>query len=131
MGQALHAGRVPKRQLCVLGLWLWPTYPGRAGGGSLCQPAGAGAADFNSALRRGYGGRRDRRPCWNVKKRRPASPHKDFERIVLVLHKKMGMVRSVDVARHMEVSKPSVCHAVATLRGRRLSHDGRRSLSSI
>ena len=35
---------------------------------------------------------------------------------MLVLHKKMGMVRSVDVARHMEVSKPSVCHAVATLR---------------
>ena len=35
---------------------------------------------------------------------------------ILVLHKKMGMVRSVDVARHMEVSKPSVCHAVATLR---------------
>jgi len=26
------------------------------------------------------------------------------------------MVRSVDVARHMEVSKPSVCQAVATLR---------------
>ena len=26
------------------------------------------------------------------------------------------MVRSVDVARHMEVSKPSVCHAAATLR---------------
>ena len=26
------------------------------------------------------------------------------------------MVRSVDVARHMDVSKPSVCHAVATLR---------------
>lgn len=26
------------------------------------------------------------------------------------------MVRSVDVARHMEVSKPSVCHAIATLR---------------
>ena len=32
------------------------------------------------------------------------------------LQKKRGMVRSVDVARHMEVSKPSVCHAVATLR---------------
>ena len=30
--------------------------------------------------------------------------------------KKLGMVRSVNVARHMEVSKPSVCHAVATLR---------------
>ena len=26
------------------------------------------------------------------------------------------MVRPVDVARHMEVSKPSVCHAVATFR---------------
>ena len=35
---------------------------------------------------------------------------------ILVLQKKRGMVRSVDVARHMEVSKPSVCHAVATLR---------------
>ena len=35
---------------------------------------------------------------------------------ILVLHKKMGMVRSVDVARHMEVSKPSVCHAVSTLK---------------
>ena len=33
----------------------------------------------------------------------------------MVLHKKMGMVRSVDVARHMGVSKPSVCHAVAVL----------------
>lgn len=35
---------------------------------------------------------------------------------ILVLHKKMGMVRSVDVARHMDVSKPSVCHAVSTLK---------------
>lgn len=26
------------------------------------------------------------------------------------------MVRSVDVARHLEVTKPSVCHAVSTLR---------------
>ena len=35
---------------------------------------------------------------------------------ILVLHKKMGMVRSVDVARHMEVTKPSVCVAVNTLK---------------
>ncbi len=35
---------------------------------------------------------------------------------VLVLQQKQGMVRSVDVARHLEVSKPSVCHAVALLR---------------
>ena len=33
-----------------------------------------------------------------------------------MLQKKIGLVRSVDVARHMGVSKPSVCHAVATLR---------------
>ncbi len=35
---------------------------------------------------------------------------------VLILQKKLGMVRSVDVARYMEVSKPSVCYAVGTLR---------------
>ena len=37
----------------------------------------------------------------------------DYLETILVLQKKLGMVRSVDVARHMEVSKP---------RGRRLSH---------
>ena len=41
----------------------------------------------------------------------------DYLEAILVLHKKIGMVRSVDVARHMEVSKPSVCHAVNTLKG--------------
>ena len=40
----------------------------------------------------------------------------DYLETILVLQKKLGMVRSVDVARHMEVSKPSVCHAVVTLR---------------
>ena len=40
----------------------------------------------------------------------------DYLETILVLQKKRGMVRSVDEARHMEVSKPSVCHAVATLR---------------
>ena len=49
----------------------------------------------------------------------------DYLEAILVLHKKMGMVRSVDVARHMEVSKPSVCHAVAALReGGFLAVDG-------
>ena len=38
----------------------------------------------------------------------------DYLEAVLMLQKKNGMVRSVDLARHMEVSKPSVCHAVAT-----------------
>ena len=40
----------------------------------------------------------------------------DYLEDVLVLQKEKGMVRSVDVARHLEVTKPSVCHAVATLR---------------
>ena len=39
----------------------------------------------------------------------------DYLETILIIYKKMGMVRSVDVARHMEVSKPSVCHAVAVL----------------
>ena len=40
----------------------------------------------------------------------------DYLESVLILQKKLGMVRSVDVARYMEVSKPSVCCAVGTLR---------------
>lgn len=40
----------------------------------------------------------------------------DYLETILVLQKKKGMVRSVDVARYMDVSKPSVCHAVAALR---------------
>ena len=40
----------------------------------------------------------------------------DYLEAVLVLQKEKGMVRSVDVSRHLEVSKPSVCHAVATLK---------------
>ena len=35
---------------------------------------------------------------------------------VLILHRHKGVVRSIDIARHLEVSKPSVSHAVATLR---------------
>ena len=40
----------------------------------------------------------------------------DYLEAILVLQKQRGVVRSVDVARHLGVSKPSVCHAVATLR---------------
>ena len=40
----------------------------------------------------------------------------DYLEAILVLKKQKGMVRSVDVARHLEVTKPSVCNAVATLR---------------
>ena len=44
------------------------------------------------------------------------SSGEDYLEAVLVLEKEKGMVRSVDVARHMEITKPSVCHAVATLK---------------
>ena len=40
----------------------------------------------------------------------------DYLEAILILQKKKGMVRSVDIARHLNVSKPSVCHAVAILR---------------
>ena len=40
----------------------------------------------------------------------------DYLEAVLVLQKEKGMVRSVDVARHIGVSEPSVCHAVNTLK---------------
>ena len=36
---------------------------------------------------------------------------------ILVLKRKKGVVRSIDVARYLGVSKPSVCHAVNTLKG--------------
>ena len=49
----------------------------------------------------------------------------DYLEAVLILQKEKGMVRSVDVARYMEVSKPSVCHAVAVLKeGGFLTMDG-------
>ena len=49
----------------------------------------------------------------------------DYLETILILHREMGMVRSVDAARHMDVSKPSVCHAVAVLQeGGFLAVDG-------
>ena len=47
---------------------------------------------------------------------------------ILVLQKKLGMVCSIDVVRHMRVSKPSVCVAVNTLKDGPHRSDGRRSL---
>lgn len=40
----------------------------------------------------------------------------DYLEAVLILQKKKGMVRSVDLARHMGFSKPSISHAVGVLR---------------
>ena len=50
------------------------------------------------------------------KKQSATASGEDYLEAVLVLQKGKGMVRSVDVARHMGVSKPSVCHAVAILK---------------
>lgn len=49
----------------------------------------------------------------------------DYLEAILMLQKKKGMVRSVDLARHMEFSKPSICHAVKVLKqGGFLTMDG-------
>ena len=40
----------------------------------------------------------------------------DYLGAVLILQKKQGMVRSIDLARHMGFSKPSISHAVGILR---------------
>lgn len=40
----------------------------------------------------------------------------DYLEAVLVLKQEKGMVRSVDLARHMGFSKPSISHAVSVLR---------------
>ncbi len=53
----------------------------------------------------------------------------DYLETILVLQKKLGMVRSVDVARHMESVKAQRVPCSGYLAGWRLSHNGRRSLS--
>ena len=49
----------------------------------------------------------------------------DYLEAILVLKRKKGMVRSVDVARHLDVSKPSVSCGLYFERGW-VSHYGRR-----
>lgn len=49
----------------------------------------------------------------------------DYLETILMLQKKKGMVRSVDLARHMGFSKSSICHAVKVLKqGGFLTMDG-------
>lgn len=40
----------------------------------------------------------------------------DYLEAVLMLQKRMGMVRSIDLARHFDYSKASISHAVSILR---------------
>lgn len=44
----------------------------------------------------------------------------DYLETVLILQNKQGCVRSVDIACHMNFSKPSVCHAVKVLKEKEL-----------
>ena len=56
----------------------------------------------------------------------------DYLETILVLQKKRGMVRSVDVARHMEVSKPSSLSPQALTPGlRRLTPAGLNTSSAM
>lgn len=55
----------------------------------------------------------------------------DYLEAVLMLQKKNGMVRSVDLARHMEVSKPSFSRAVAILQEGRLPNSRQRLFSAF
>ena len=50
------------------------------------------------------------------KKRHTTASGEDYLEAILVLQKKMGMVRSIDLARHMCFSKPSISHAVGVLK---------------
>lgn len=49
-------------------------------------------------------------------KKRLHESGEDYLETILILQMKLGMVRSVDVARYMEVKKPSVCVAVNSLK---------------
>ena len=50
------------------------------------------------------------------RKQQATASGEDYLEAILVIQMHKGAVRSVDIARHMEVSKPSVCHAVNTLK---------------
>ena len=45
----------------------------------------------------------------------PTTAREDYLKALLVLEKKLGDVHSVDVARYLGISRPSVCHAVSLL----------------
>lgn len=55
------------------------------------------------------------------RKQQATASGEDYLEAILVIQMHKGAVRSVDIARHMEVSKPSVCHAVNTLRQHRIT----------
>ena len=55
-------------------------------------------------------------PCIKEEPMKIHASGEDYLEAVLILQKKQGMVRSIDVARHMGFSKPSISHAVGVLK---------------
>ena len=51
-----------------------------------------------------------------MKKEKNTTPSgEDYLEAILILQRQKGLVRPVDIARHMEFSKPSITHAITTL----------------
>ena len=48
----------------------------------------------------------------------------DYLETMLMMQQQHGYIRSIDVAEHLGVTKPSVTYATKRLRGKRLHHDG-------
>ena len=48
----------------------------------------------------------------------------DYIESILVLHKKNGYARSVDISRHLGVTKPSVCNALKKLKDQQMIYFG-------
>lgn len=45
----------------------------------------------------------------------PTTTREDYLKALLVLEKRLGKIHSVDLARYLGISRPSVCHAVSKL----------------
>ena len=49
------------------------------------------------------------------RKQQATASGEDYLEAILILQRQKGLVRPVDIARHMEFSKPSITHAITTL----------------
>ncbi|MCR5701891.1 MAG: metal-dependent transcriptional regulator [Lachnospiraceae bacterium] len=53
-----------------------------------------------------------------------SSSSEDYMKVILILHKRKGLVRSVDIAEEMGVTKPSVSNAMKKLREEKMIYFG-------
>lgn len=64
-------------------------------------------------------------PCVKEERTKSHASGEDYLEVILMLQKNKVMVRSVDLARHMGFSRPSISHAVKVLKqGGFLTMDG-------